>query len=56
LVGPLIFQVVILAFAVFIDKRERPSSPHWFGDFNIWYAILGVPGCAVYLFKSGPLA
>ena len=25
LVGPLIFQVVVLAFAVFIDKRERPS-------------------------------
>jgi hypothetical protein len=26
LVGPLIFQVVILAFAVFIDKRERRAS------------------------------
>jgi hypothetical protein len=56
LVGPLIFQVVVLAFAVFIDKRERPSFPRWFGYFNVWYAILGVPGCAVYLFKSGPLA
>lgn len=56
LVGPLIFQVVVLAFAVFIDKRERPSFPRWFGYFNIWYAILGVPGCAIYLFKSGPLA
>jgi hypothetical protein len=56
LVGPLIFQVVVLAFAVFIDKRERPSFPRWFGYFNIWYAILGVPGCAMYLFKSGPLA
>jgi hypothetical protein len=56
LVGPLIFQVVVLAFAVFIDERERPSFPRWFGYFNIWYAILGVPGCAIYLFKSGPLA
>ena len=56
LVGPLIFQVIVLAFAVFIDKRERPSFPRWFGYFNIWYAILGVPGCAIYLFKSGPLA
>ncbi|WP_293234783.1 hypothetical protein [Mycolicibacterium sp.] len=55
-VGPLIFQVVILAVAVFMDKRERPSFPRWFGYFNIWYAILGVPGCAIYLFKSGPLA
>lgn len=56
LVGPLIFQVAILAFATFLDKRERPSFPRWFGYFNIWYAILGVPGCAIYLFKSGPLA
>jgi hypothetical protein len=56
LVGPLIFQAVILAFAVFIDRRERPSFPRWFGYFNIWYGILGVPGCAIYLFKSGPLA
>lgn len=56
LVGPLIVQVVILAFAVFIDKREVPSFPRWFGYFNIWYALLGVPGCAIYLFKTGPLA
>jgi hypothetical protein len=56
LVGPLITQVVILAFCVFIDRRERPSFPRWFGYFNIWYAILGVPGCAVFLFKDGPLA
>jgi hypothetical protein len=56
LVGPLITQVVILAFAVFIDKRQVPSFPRWFGYFNIWYAILGVPGCAIYLFKTGPLA
>jgi hypothetical protein len=56
LVGPLITQVIILAFAVFIDKREVPSFPRWFGYFNIWYAVLGVPGCAVFLFKTGPLA
>lgn len=55
-VGPLITQVVILAFAVFIDKRATPSFPRWFGYFNIWYAVLGVPGCAIYLFKTGPLA
>jgi hypothetical protein len=56
LVGPLITQVVILAFCVFIDRRTVPSFPRWFGYFNIWYAILGVPGCAVFLFKDGPLA
>jgi hypothetical protein len=56
LVGPLITQVVILAFCVFIDRREVPSFPRWYGYFNIWYAILGVPGCAVFLFKDGPLA
>ena len=56
LVGPLITQVVILAFCVFIDRRQAPSFPRWFGYFNIWYAVLGVPGCAIYLFKTGPLA
>jgi hypothetical protein len=56
LVGPLITQVVILAFAVFIDRRTVPSFPRWFGYFNLWYAVLGVPGCAIYLFKTGPLA
>jgi hypothetical protein len=56
LVGPLITQVIIVALATFIDKREVPSFPRWFGYFNIWYAVLGVPGCAIYLFKTGPLA
>ncbi|OBI37287.1 hypothetical protein A5709_14840 [Mycobacterium sp. E1386] len=56
MVGPLITQVVILAFCVFIDRRRVPSFPRWFGYFNIWYAVLGVPGCAIYLFKTGPLA
>ncbi|MGO9102188.1 MAG: hypothetical protein ACLP9Y_23140 [Mycobacterium sp.] len=56
LVGPFIFQVTILAFATFMDERARPSFPRWFGYFNIWYAVLGVPGGAIYLFKSGPLA
>lgn len=55
-VGPLTLQVVILAFAVFLDRREKPSFPRWYGYFNIWYAILGVPGSAIYLFKTGPLA
>jgi hypothetical protein len=54
--GPLIIQVVILAFAVFNDGREVPSFPRWFGYFNIWYAVLGVPSCAIYLFKGRPLA
>ncbi|EUA65926.1 hypothetical protein I553_0044 [Mycobacterium xenopi 4042] len=47
LVGPLITQVLILAFAVFIDKREVPSFPRWFGYFQIWYAVFGcrVPRC-----------
>ena len=56
LVGPLITQVLIVALAVFVDKRDVPSFPRWFGYFNIWYAVLGAPGCAIYLFKSGPLA
>ena len=54
LVGPLITQVVILAVVVlFLDKREVPSFPRWFGYFNIWYAVLGVPGCADLSVQDG---
>ncbi|MGO9103477.1 MAG: hypothetical protein ACLP9Y_30075 [Mycobacterium sp.] len=57
MVGPLITQVFILSLVVlFLDKRPKPSFPRWFGYFNIWYAVLAVPGCAVYMFHTGPLA
>jgi len=56
LVGPLITQVIIVAVAVFLDKREVPTFPRWYGYFSIWYVVLGVPGCAIYVFKTGPLA
>lgn len=55
-IGPLIVQAVILGVAAFIDTREVPSFPRWFGYFNIWFAVLLVPGGAIYLFKTGPLA
>lgn len=56
IVGTLVLQAIILAIATFIDKREHPVFPRWFGYMNVWYAVLALPGCAIYLFHDGPLA
>ncbi|MCW2784738.1 MAG: hypothetical protein JWP74_1255 [Marmoricola sp.] len=55
-VGTLVLQALILVVATFIDSSETPVFPRWFGYLNAWYAILATPGCAIYLFHSGPLA
>ncbi|MCW2831519.1 MAG: hypothetical protein JWP31_2211 [Aeromicrobium sp.] len=56
IVGTLVLQSLILAAATFMDKREVPVFPRWFGYLNLWYALLALPGGAVFFFRSGPLA
>lgn len=56
IVGTLVLQAVLLAVATFIDDREVPVFPRWFGYLNLWYALLATPGCAIYFFHTGPLA
>ncbi|HEX4189505.1 MAG TPA: hypothetical protein VHZ06_00810 [Marmoricola sp.] len=56
IVGTLVLQALILVVATFIDSSETPVFPRWFGYLNGWYAVLAVPGCAIFLFHSGPLA
>jgi hypothetical protein len=56
IVGPLVLQGLMIALAVFVDKRAVPTFPRWYGYLNLWMAVLVVPGGAVYFFKTGPLA
>ncbi len=56
IVGPLVLQGLMVALAVFVDKRAVPTFPRWYGYLNLWMSVLVVPGGAVYFFKIGPLA
>jgi hypothetical protein len=56
IVGTLVVQALVLTTAAFVDKSEPPTFPRWFGYLNAWYALLALPGGAVVIFNSGPLA
>jgi len=49
-------QLVCIAVAVLLDRRERPILPRWIGYLNLWVAVLITPGAIVLFFKSGPFA
>ena len=55
IVGPLVLQGLILALAVFIDKRAVPTFPRWYGYLSLWMALLVLPGGCVYVIQRGPL-
>jgi hypothetical protein len=55
-IGPFIVQYVVLAVAVFIDKRAQPAFPRWAAYLQLWVSVTFLPGLAAYFFKRGPLA
>jgi hypothetical protein len=55
-VGTFVVQVVALGLATLGDKNERPICPRWFGFFNLWCAVLFMPGAMLTFFKTGPFA
>ncbi len=40
-------QNTTLAVAAFVDNTDPPTSPRWYGYFNLWVATLSLPGCVV---------
>jgi len=56
IVGTLITQNITLAVAAFADTTTPATFPRWYGYFNLWVAILSLPGCVVVVFNNGPLA
>lgn len=56
IVGTIVVQNITLAAASFIDHGDPPTFPRWYGYFNLWVALLSLPGCVVVVFNDGPLA
>lgn len=54
--SPFFIQNMVIGLAIFGDTAEAPIFPRWLGYFNIWVAILLVPGGLVTFFKTGPFA
>lgn len=53
---PALMQCFAIALAVFADKREKPIFPRWFAYYQLWTALLFIPGGLVLFFKNGPFA
>ncbi|MCB5944262.1 hypothetical protein [Acidocella sp. KAb 2-4] len=45
-----------IAAAVLQDQAPMPIFPRWCAFFNIWVAILFIPGGFSYCFRTGPFA
>ncbi|MBV1930997.1 MAG: hypothetical protein KUG71_04705 [Porticoccaceae bacterium] len=54
--SPFFVQNIVIGLAIFADKADAPVFPRWLGYFNIWVAILLVPGGLITFFKTGPFA
>ncbi|MEU6200752.1 hypothetical protein [Streptomyces sp. NPDC047061] len=51
-----VLQVWSIGYASFVDRRERPIFPRWYGWLSMVLGALLIPGAFVFLFKTGPLA
>lgn len=51
-----VLQNLTIGFAIISEKGERHIFPRWLGFFNIWTALLFIPGGAALFFKTGPFA
>ena len=54
--SPAFIQNLVIGLAIFSDRNTTPVFPRWLGYFNIWVAILFVPGGLITFFKTGPFA
>jgi hypothetical protein len=48
-------QCLAVGACILKDKAED-VYPRWLGYFNIWVAVLFLPGSLLYFFKDGPFA
>lgn len=52
-----ILQPFVIGVVILQDRRDTaPVFPRWVGYFNIWTAVLFLPGPLCVFFKIGPLA
>lgn len=51
-----LIQNLVIGIAILRDQAAPRVLPRWAGYLNLWTVPLLVPGFAVYVFRSGPLA
>jgi hypothetical protein len=49
-------QPIATTIAILSDENRPTVLPRWVGYFNIWVAILFLPGSLAGMFKTGPFA
>ncbi|MET0986100.1 MAG: hypothetical protein ABW034_11915 [Steroidobacteraceae bacterium] len=49
-------QNLCIGFAILSDKRAQPIFPRWVAFFNVWTAVLFIPGGLLTFFKTGAFA
>jgi hypothetical protein len=54
--SPLFVWYLAVGLAIFTDSDESPIFPRWAAWLSVWVATLSIPGGAMILFKTGPLA
>lgn len=53
---PFFIQLGAIGIAILSDRNTPSIFPRWSGYFNLWVAILFLPGGLVTFFKDGPFA
>jgi hypothetical protein len=56
LTSTIVLQVSVFGVAVLLDRRERPVFPRWLGYYNLWVALMFLPGTFNVFYQSGPLS
>lgn len=55
-VGFILAQNLVLALSIYMDAGHKPIFPRWVAHFNVFTALLMVPGAFALMHKEGPLA
>jgi hypothetical protein len=56
LTSTIVLQVTVFGIAILLDRRERPIFPRWLGYYNLWVALMFLPGTFNVFYLSGPLS
>jgi hypothetical protein len=56
LTSTIVLQVSVFAVAILLDRRDRPVFPRWLGYYNLFAALMFLPGTFNVFYLSGPLS